>query len=797
MTDMRRHPTFPHVTAPVVIPLPDADDRSEVGAKAVGLARLFECGQTVPAGFVITVGHATNLDSADVGGAVASGLEVLGSGPVAVRSSAVEEDQHDASHAGQYASVLNVSPSVSAVTEAAREVVASAHGEPIAVIVQRMVPATTAGVAFSANPTTGDAEVVISSTTGLADRLLNGSESGNEWVMKDSELTLRAGDRVDEEVIRDVANAAVEIELALGHPVDIEWAYDGEILHIVQARPITALPVQPTDPIPDGFWTKDATHHPGPLRPLVTSGIGEGDGAVARWAKRSGLVIERLEETTIHGELYNRPVPVGGDGSGKTPPWWVIGIISRVHPEMRRRMAAARALVESGQLDSVSRDWELSGRSRAQAAIEALRAIDLKALEDRAILGHIDAIEEFAADGADTHFDLAMAYFVSLHELVNWCEQHLSWDTATTLRLLTGHSVASSEPTVALRSVVAAIEQSPAALDALRNGVGDLQARIAAADPHVGVLLDQWINIYGFRSVHYDWSGPTIGELPGLVERMVTAELESPTNVLEDDQIERLAREQIPADRIDEFDRLLEAARRDYPTREDNTAWLGSTVGALMRMAWLEVGRRLTDRSIIADREDVFFLTDTEARDSLEETNGVRIEMVRRRRGERAWTFAHPGPPTHGVPGGPPPDIRGLPKAGRRINGALLWAIEAEFGAPPVSEATSDAIIGLPGAAGIYSGTARVITSETDFDRVQPGDVIVCPITNPAWSVLFGIAGAFVCDSGGPLSHTAILAREYDIPSVLATGDATTRIIDGDTITVDGTAGTVSLHAQV
>ncbi|MCZ7531874.1 MAG: PEP-utilizing enzyme [Acidimicrobiia bacterium] len=790
---MSESPSVAYTTDPVIVSLSDASDRSVVGAKATGLALLLDCGQTVPAGFVITVGHTNNLDSTETSAAITAGLQALGAGPVAVRSSAVEEDQQDASHAGQYASVLNVSPTVGAVTDAARKVVASAHGDPIAVIVQQMVPATTAGVAFSANPTTGDAEVVISSITGLADRLLNGSESGNEWVMKDSELTLRAGDRVDEEVIRDVATAVRDIESALGHPVDVEWAYDGEILHIVQARPITALPVQPTDPVPEGFWTKDSTHHPGPLRPLVTSGIGQGDGAVARWAKRSGLVIDRLEETTIHGELYNRPIPVGSDGSGKTPPWWLIGIISRVHPEMRRRMAAARALVESGRLDSVSRDWELHGRASAQEAIKGLRGVDLEALDDQALLEHIDAVEVFEQNGADIHFDLALAYFVSLHELVMWCEQHLNWDAATTLRLLTGHSVASSEPTIALRSVAAAIEQSPAALDALRNGAGDLQTRIAAADPNVAVLLDQWVDVYGFRSVHYDWSGPTIGELPGLVERMVLAELENPTNVLEADQIERQARNEIPVDKIDEFNRVVNAARRDYPTREDNTAWLGSTVGALMRMAWLEVGRRLADRSIIADSEDVFFLTNAEARNCLEGNDGDRFETVRRRRGERAWTFAHPGPPTYGVSGGPPPDIRGLPKAARKINGALLWAIEAEFGVPPVSEANSDAIVGLPGAAGICTGTARVITSETDFARVQSGDVIVCPITNPAWSVLFGIAGAFVCDSGGPLSHTAILAREYDIPSVLATGDATTRISDGDTITVDGTAGTVSL----
>jgi len=99
---------------------------------------------------------------------------------------------------------------------------------------------------------------------------------------------------------------------------------------------------------------------------------------------------------------------------------------------------------------------------------------------------------------------------------------------------------------------------------------------------------------------------------------------------------------------------------------------------------------------------------------------------------------------------------------------------------------------GIPGAVGIHTGTARIVRSEEDFPRVNQGDVVVCPVTNPSWSVLFGIAGAFVCDAGGPLSHTAVLTREYDIPSVLATGDATKRIADGALVTVDGARGTVT-----
>lgn len=210
---------------------------------------------------------------------------------------------------------------------------------------------------------------------------------------------------------------------------------------------------------------------------------------------------------------------------------------------------------------------------------------------------------------------------------------------------------------------------------------------------------------------------------------------------------------------------------------------------ALLRRAWLEVGRRLVARRRLDQPEDVFMLHRDEAAGAV--TDGDRRQdLVQQRRAERAWVATHPGPLRLGTEPGPPSDVRGLPAAGRRVNAALLWGIEQEFA--PITAADGGAIAGLPGGAGRYTGTARVVRSEADFDKVQPGDVVVCTITNPSWAVLFGIAGAFVCDAGGPLSHTAILAREYAIPSVLAAGDATRRIADGATVTVDGGAGTVT-----
>jgi pyruvate,water dikinase len=106
---------------------------------------------------------------------------------------------------------------------------------------------------------------------------------------------------------------------------------------------------------------------------------------------------------------------------------------------------------------------------------------------------------------------------------------------------------------------------------------------------------------------------------------------------------------------------------------------------------------------------------------------------------------------------------------------------------------SGNVIKGLGASAGKVTATARVLFSPEDFSKMKQGDVLVAVTTTPAWTPLFTLASAVVTDIGGPLSHSSIVAREYGIPAVLATGNATRRIQDGQTITVDGGAGTVTL----
>jgi pyruvate,water dikinase len=109
------------------------------------------------------------------------------------------------------------------------------------------------------------------------------------------------------------------------------------------------------------------------------------------------------------------------------------------------------------------------------------------------------------------------------------------------------------------------------------------------------------------------------------------------------------------------------------------------------------------------------------------------------------------------------------------------------------TRATGDALVaGTPASSGRAGGPVRVIHDHTEFGNLRPGDVLVCPYTNPAWTPLFQRAAAVVVDSGGPASHAAIVAREYGIPAIMGTGTATGVLTDGQLVTVDGGTGRVT-----
>jgi pyruvate,water dikinase len=821
----------PRTASSTVVDLEDpaARDAAVAGHKAATLATLMAVGFRVPAGFVITAdacgeltGHG-QVTGEMVPGAplpaglreqVAAALAHLGGGPVAVRSSATAEDLPDASFAGQYESFLDVN-GLEGICDAVRRCVAAAHSDRVAayraaadaaeggmaVLVQRMVPADTAGVAFSANPVTGDRDqTLVSAVRGLGERLVSGRATPDEWVVRGgtAECVEAPEGALDAPRALQVAEVAERLEHRLGTPQDVEWAIaDGEV-HVLQSRPITALPTAPALQIPtEGTWTKDVAHYHEPMTPLGASiYLPLLDASISEMFADFGLLLDTLTSRSMGGEIYTRLLPVGGK-EGPAPPWWAMGILARVVPPLRARVTTARRVLRSGLLDELPDRWEQQWRDDFRRETERLRTTDLATLSDAELEATFDDAVALLRRGVHVHFRLLPPFVVALHELAAICERLLGWDTLQALQLVAGLSETSAEPARALAALARQVRGRPGAMAVLADPKSDVEARLTRVDPALGAAFRDHLDRFCHRAIGDDPGSATLAERPwvvaGLLREASVGEGpgEDPYALRDRAESEAL---RLLALRSEEdrrrFDRALMAARRVYGLREDNVFWTGNLPCGLIRRVAVEIGERLARRGRIARPAHVAFLADDELRRALRADGDVR-ELVARRTAERAWVAAHPGPAFLGPPPQQPPDVRGLPDEARRINAAFIWYIANEF--TPSVDDEQTGLAGTPGSPGSHTGPVRVIRSEDEFDKLRPGDVLVARITTPAWSVLFGIAGAVVTDGGAALSHTAIVAREHGIPAVLAISTATTELTDGRTVTVDGTAGVVFL----
>lgn len=811
-----------------------------VGGKAATLARLRRRHLPVPDGFVITTeATASLLPRPDAGAdtvvrpipqrlrtSIAEALGRLGTGPVAVRSSAVGEDHATASFAGQYETVLDVE-GIDEVLQAVRTVLSSARAERVesyrtargsddtdlAVLVQRMVPADTAGVAFSANPVTGERDqTLVSAVRGLGEDLVSGEVNPDEFVVRDGDVETLSTPHgaIDPDQAREVAALAEQLEELLGAPQDIEWAWGPDGLHLLQSRPITALPVPPDVEIPDGSWMKDTSHYPEPITPLgdvFLDALAEGS---SRMCREWGLLVDHIEQRSIGGEVYMRAAPVGGEQRGPTPPWWLIAVLARIIPPMRRRLKNAADAIDSGALEELPRRWHEELKPEIQARIDTLRDVALEALSDAELAAQLDDTVELMFEGQRIHFQLFMPYAVGVHELVQEAERLLGWSTAEAMELLQGLSAASSKPARALDQLADLVREHPTARAVLEHPDGDLLARLEDVDPAIAEAVRTYRDDWGLRTVNYDPGAPTIAERPALLASLlrdavdrVETQPDRGTRAARETARSRARRELeergVGSDERRRFEEALAYAETVYPLREDNLFWTDNVPTALVRVAALEVGRRLATRGRIETPQDAVWLHVDELRERLlsDGSDASLRDRIERRKGEQRHVRANPGPDVIGPAPAPPPDLRGLPEPARRINGALMWLMNLEGYTPGRHDDLADAdLVGTPASVGRHTGTVRVIRGEADFHRLGPGDVLVAPITAPAWSVLFAQAGAVVTETGGVLSHAAIVAREHGIPAVLGVDGATTELPDGATVTVDGRTGTVTLEEE-
>jgi phosphohistidine swiveling domain-containing protein len=753
--------TQPHQVEPDLVPpvvslteaarLDPARARALLGTKAASLARLAGAGFPVPAGVVVTPAAAAGWDQAFA--RLRSAAAELGGEQgqqFAVRSSATAEDLAGASFAGQYETLLDVG--LDDLPEAVRQVVDSAasarvsayrqahpqaaaadsSGSGMAVLVQVMVAADAAGVAFTANPVSGARdEVVVTAVRGLGERLVAGRATGDQWVVRDGQARrIRATEQaITADQASLVATLARRVHAHFATPQDLEWAITSDPsgteggLWLLQARPMTALPdpVTWTPPAP-GYWMRNlrlGEWLPEPMTPLF-----------ADW------LLERLD----HGDLQATRDHVGG--MLPFPHAAINGWYYLATPRLSPPTILAALLQGRGRLVRFMR-FAVLGPGRDPVAA------------DRQLLAGL--AEQWRKD-------LLPRY----QRLVQAGEQQVQ--TASPERLagiIDEVGAAAGEQLWSLEVVGGSAWKMEGALASFYR-----QHLAATVDASVQQLLaglpGTQPDLPGYAVQSLDWAHPTAGELgwqpPQPSDRH--RELAARRAALTAQCAAALAdRPQLQA----RFQALLEVAQRYAAIREQQARQF--TLGwPLLRRCVLRLGETLHAHGVIDRAEDVFFLTRAEL-----DTRAPLQELVNRRRGtwERQRRLLAP------LTIGRPP---------RLLAKELLAAVEAVRTASPAPE---DAIVGQPASPGRATGPVRIVHGPGDFDRFQPGEVLVARATAPAWTPLFARAVAVVTDGGTLAAHASLVAREYGIPAVVATGDASVRLQDGQVVTVDGGAGTI------
>ena len=806
-----------------------------IGGKASRLATLRVRGFAVPDGFVLsTAVHDRAVRLAGEGaepsspalpdelrGSFIGACDRLGY-PLIVRSSAAAEDLASASFAGQFESVLHVGSADEAVTAVERCWRAAssrhladyqrAHGVAngsVALLVQRQLAPTSAGVAFGRDPVTGGDRAVVEAVPGLADRLLEGELTPERWVVSHGRAERDAGGAGAPALGASEALRVAAMVHRLGEifhgPQDVEWAFVGDELHVLQSRPITTLSAASVAAsrrrrsVP-AAWLRDSLHFPDRLSPFgaevwrtaVDRGLGE---ATATF----GLLIATGELHIVDHRAYLEVIPFGPRRL-PPPPSWLLPVLIRVIPPIRSRVARAVDAVRTDAAGRILEHWIDAEASGLQAELESRRAIDLAAMDMQRLVDHLDDTLEFFERACTKHWVAMFAVAQTLADYVFLAGDLLAWDENSALSALDPRSTASTDAAVALDELAELLITESA------YAGGDHEPRVSvllAQDGRASAALRQYVDRFGGRMLGCDPMDRTLAEDPeslGPALESAVGRIGSARSTV-NESIRRgaagaesaspdLASVEIPPGMEARWRRAVARAARYYGIRDESELLgFGEPMG-LVRHVALELGRRLAALGRLERPEDCFMLTPEELRRAASGPDRMRRAATTRRAEFDAAAIIPDARAVGTFPS--PPDLRALPPEARFANEAIIWYLGSVIGQARLTLPEGAVVGGTAASAGRYRGPVRVIRGAQDFDRVREGDVLVCPTTSPSWSPILGQVGAIVADHGGMLAHPAIIAREFGIPAIVGTTDGTSKLRDGEVVLVDGTEGTVT-----
>jgi pyruvate,water dikinase len=800
--------------------------------------------------------------------AILAGYRLLGPGenlPVAVRSSATAEDQARASFAGQASTCLDVCGD-EAVLAAVRDVWASlwssraafyraSHDEPgtvpdMAVVIQTMVPAEYSGVLFTCNPLTGEADqVVIEAVQGLGEALVAGQVPPQRLVLDKSSgeiMQLQAGEPGSSSLAPGQVAGLLQLGRALeahaGASQDVEWAIAGGKIHLLQARPITALApgqagrpaviqapgddrwpaVDERPPQPYDLWSQAVLGEvwPHPVSPLMWSGVPTIIGgsirhslrglnspsiAASQWAGRffgrvyynEGALVHLLsDELGLPGSFVNaavgsrRGVDPGG-GAGFRPIRFLRGLPFII------RMARTQ-LGTGRELEDLFRqiDGWTAGFSEARLAELSDGELWEEFLVWAGRFNHAISLQAEISNAGITAF-----------ALLEWLLDRWLGRKELAQSMITGLSgVFAAEMGVALWQVAQAVEKAGLAEVVLGVEPAEIHHLIQEAPGGDGILheMDGFLTAFGHRCPNEgEWLYPRWAEAPEQLWPLIAAYLRAGGRIdpgkAEARQRER--REQAVAQALSGLDPLRRnffrrvLARAQHGARlRDNGKHYYMKLALPIRRIDLAFGSRWAARGWLERPEDVFFLAIPDIQAVLAAGEPVvagldLASLVRDRRAAFKYWSA-----LNYVPALIRSDGRPLEEGRAKDGGNGSQTGEELPGKEPLA---SDRVLhGIPASGGTARGIARLVSSPGDAMDLGPGDILVTRAADPGWTPVFTLVGGLVLEVGGQLSHAAIVARECGLPAVVNVPAATRQIREGQELFVDGTRGEIHLVGE-
>jgi pyruvate,water dikinase len=511
---------------------------------------------------------------------------------------------------------------------------------------------------------------------------------------------------------------------------------------------------------------------------------------------RYGVLLDHLEPGFSQSFFYNQPAAVGAPkGAMGSPPKPVLQLVSRLHPAMRRRHKAAAAAIAGKLWRKDLETWDRIDKPAAIKGHRTIQAVEVGALSDAELADHVDVCARHLIDSAYLHHKYTITACLPVGDFLAGATAWTGASVGELMGLLRGRSAISRGfAATELDAAAKALTTSEPAQGVL-SGDGSAAERLAtlAAHPDVGAEVTAYLDAVRWRSVGYDVGDQAAGELPDvLIEALRTALAAGWTSAPDDDTALVALRERVPAEHREDFDDRLAEVRVVYRIRDERGVFSDGWATGLARRAMLEVGRRAHAAGRLDDPEHGVELDKDEARALLTGSGGPGAAEVADRFVWRTTMTTSDAPPFFRAMPPPPPPSAWFPKPARRTADAINIFLESLFGVPETPN-TPTVLTGLSVNAGVYEGPARLVDSSADFDRIKQGDVLVTRMTSPYFNVVLPMLGAIVTDRGGQLCHAAIVAREYGIPGIVGTRDATSTITDGARVRVDGTKGEVRL----